>query len=127
MGRYLDIAQKALAKLDQAKGELEGQNEAIKNPQAVSTLEEIPAPSRWSRLADSGLHHNDVEDHADVIFLFTCELILDPSKAREDCRSLPSLWAHYALHWKERLPREAFTELERRYRRGSSPGEAEAF
>lgn len=75
------------------------------------------APSRWSRLADSGLHHGDVVDHAEVVFLFACELILDPSKAGEDCQTRPAMWAHYSPFWRERLTREAFEELEQRYRR----------
>lgn len=83
----------------------------------LSKREDLPEPSRRSRLAASGLHHNDVQSHDEVLFLFATELIADPSRAREDCQTLPSLWAHYAPFWSERLPGEALEELEARYRR----------
>lgn len=100
----------------------EAQAELALERKAIQAEANIPLtgetrPSRWSRLADSGLHHNDVADHTEVIFLFACELILDPSKAREDCRILPAMWAYYSPHWRDQLAQEAFEELEARYRR----------
>lgn len=80
-------------------------------------LSELSEPSRWARLADSGLHHNDVQAHNEVVFLFAHELILDPSRAKEDCQTLPTLWSYYSPFWQQDLPQEAFAELERRYRR----------
>lgn len=90
-----------------AADELAREREAIR-------AEGEAAPSRWARLADSGLRHNDVQDHAEVIFLFAMELIADPSRARENCQTLATMWAHYASFWRERLPQEAFEEVERR-------------
>lgn len=76
---------------------------------------EGPEPSRWSRLADSGLRHSDVQDLAQVLFLFAIELIGDPDRGQFP-GDLPRTWGHYAPFWKERLPNEAFEGLERRYK-----------
>lgn len=85
--------------------------------ETVDTAKGEVEPSRWARLADSGLHHNDVHDLAQVLFLFAIELIADPDRAREDRQALTTMWAHYASAWKERIPKEAFEELEVRYQR----------
>lgn len=81
-------------------------------------LEEAPSafapepPSKWCILTDSGLHHNEVADHAEVLFLFACELIRDTAPAL-----LARTWAHYSTYWCERLPRETFLVVERRYQK----------
>lgn len=118
MGKYLDIAKRVEAqKADMSTGDELSMEESIQAETNTPMSKGEPEPSLWSRLADSGLNHNDVLDHAEVIFLFAYELILDPSKAREDCQTLPAAWAHYSPFWRERLPVEAFEELEARYRR----------
>lgn len=98
MGRYLDIAKKVEAQAE-----------------TPITSKEENQPSLWARLADSGLHHNDVADLAQVVFLFGCEQIADPDRGQFP-GDLPRTWGHYAPFWRERLPHEAFAELERRYR-----------
>jgi hypothetical protein len=70
-----------------------------------------PSPSRWQVLADSGLHHNEVVDHAEVLFLSACELVRDTAPDL-----LPVTWERYALFWQRRMPREAFVVVEWKYR-----------
>lgn len=54
------------------------------------------SPERWSALADSGVDPNAVSDHAQGLFLFALSLLHDPTRAREGCRTLPTMWAHYS-------------------------------
>ncbi len=67
--------------------------------------------TRWQLLAGSGLHHNEVADLAEVLFLSTCELIRDTAPDL-----LPEAWERCASFWQKRMPREAFVVVEQRYR-----------
>lgn len=66
--------------------------------------------TRWQLLAESGLHHNEVKDLAEVLFLSACELIRDTAPDL-----LPGIWERCASLWQRRMPREAFAVVKQKY------------